>query len=976
MSAGDFYIRRNNAEVDIIGDLGSIDAGWDTLVHDEGSIVSYTDPNLQLDIGTYLIMYSEHFMSDSPTNNERVEVQGEIQAGGSAVGGYSQDYIRKSSGVGQDAALTGQMIYEVTSDNTDIKIHFYRTDTSQDATGVHRVAGFGGISILELDDTDNFGFYSNSAAQTLSGNTEVDIVLNTNDRQDTGFSRTGNAVTISTAGRYLAMYSMRIVQTGTGREDCRGHLEVGTTKIPGTTSYTYLRGDTDENCDDGALTWAGIIDVSASDVITGRYYSFTSLPGSITAGTLSMQFWQIPSAGDEAIIEATTGDFNADATFSWDTQPHLDSSFSYTNGESNVDVNQDDHLLVFASVSNDVADTPQRAIPRLTLTKDGADVTHATASVYHRNSASGGVAVNIGTIVDHVPSGSSIEMDTYPLEATGSLTNDSGQFSFLSLSSLHTYTINLPPTVTDVDTDEVLGNTQTNVVITGTYFEAVKGTGIVELVENSNYTGTKITQSTDSWADTSIQFDVTAGALANTFCFLFVTTDSGLRAYIDIQLGLPPETYQQAVEGMTLSPSHFWRFQNSYDDEIGTATANNSSGGTPTFVTSPLLCRFDTHSLLLDSETDYISPADQTDMNTSSQNRRYIGGWFQLDSVSQTLSVIYEEGAQVNNIALLNGFGNNAMFQIANAADDYIQTYFDYALAKNRPYHVLLKFVASGYDSGVCALYLDGVLQARTNGNPWETPQLDSHSGNISWGHEASESLKVGDDRGVDATTIAFVSPTSCNYSNWYNWSGVILNVTTDIRETLFEKGATAAVIIDSDTEANMQTDLDTYADTVRPDWPCAIEIEELSGGGDFELTLDNITFNTRCSIDIRYMGVDTLTLVAENGSSVDEDKIAVPYSGIVNVQNPATFTVNGLINGCEIRIYDDNGNGTTSDFGTELSGTETLSGTSHQYAHDGTSNDIVVQMIAGGYEESVIPYTLSSSDQTLTFIPKYDANE
>jgi hypothetical protein len=164
------------------------------------------------------------------------------------------------------------------------------------------------------------------------------------------------------------------------------------------------------------------------------------------------------------------------------------------------------------------------------------------------------------------------------------------------------------------------------------------------LVQNSDYTGTKVTQSIDSWSDTSIQVDISSGALADTYCFLFVTNDSAERGFIAVQVGLPPETYAEAVLGMASAPDHYWQFQNSYADSVGTATADNSSGGTPTFSSSVKLVKGDTHSLQLDSETDFISPADQTDMNSSALTRRYIGGWLQLDSVSQTLSVLYEEG--------------------------------------------------------------------------------------------------------------------------------------------------------------------------------------------------------------------------------------------------------------------------------------------------------------------------------------------
>jgi len=889
MAAGDFYIRRNNASAQNIADEPATqNADWDTLVYDEGSIVAYSNPNFQLDIGIYLIMYSEHFISDETTNNERIEIQGEIHVSGTgAVGGYGQDYIRKSSGVGQDCTVSGQMILDVTGDNTDVFIQFRRTDASPDIA-VHRVGGHGGVTILELSSSDNFGFYTNTSAQTLSGSTEVDVVLNSNVQQDTGFSRTANAVTISNAGRYLAMYSCQVNQTGTSREDCYAHLEIGTTKIAGTSSYAYLRGDNNEFCDDGALTWIGIIDVSASDVITMRYGSFTSLPGSIIANSLLLQFWQIPSGGDEAVIEATTGDFNTSGLFSWDTQPHLDTaSFTYSNGNSNVDIDQDDHVLVFATVSNDTADTPQRAIPRLTLLNDGREVTHASASVYQRNSSSDGVSVTIATIVHLVELGTSIEMRTDPLETTGSLTNDSGQFSMLSLEALYGgYAYVFQPVVSDVDTDEVITNTQTDVVITGKHFEAVKGTGLVELVENSDYTGTKVTQSTDSWADTSIQFDVTAGGLADSHCFLFVTNDTGDKAYLAVQVGLPPETYQEAIE--SLSPNFYWTFQNTYIDEIASNNANNSSGGTPSFSTGVKIAKGDTHSLQIDG-TDYTSPPDITGMNLGTQTRRYFGGWIQVNSVSQILAVLYEEGAQINNIAYLLGFGNNLVIQVADTGDDYVQAYGDVSLTPDRPYHVFFKFHASGFDAEV-RLFLDGVLQSRTNGNPWTASDLDAHSGNITWGHEGTEVLQVGDSVGADNVDIAFASPDSCYYAHWPSWHGSTVDP-DDIREILFEKGAPAEETIDGDTEANMQTDMDALADTLFTDWPCSIEVETCDDG-DFELVLDNITFEDRVSMQIRYLAADTLTLVKENGTVLDTDKLGAPYGGTITVINAPTVAI------------------------------------------------------------------------------------
>jgi len=189
MSAGDIYIIRNSGDTSSIPDTGSnLDLNWDTVVTDTGGIVTHSNPNLQLDIGLYLIMYSEKFYTTDTTNNERLSINGEIHISGGtgAVGGYGHDYIRKSSGQ-QSCIVSGYMILDITSNNSDVFIRIYRDDNSTTGT-VDRVVDYGGVQILELDDTNhNFGMYSTSGSEVTSTTTERSLNINTNDKQDTGF---------------------------------------------------------------------------------------------------------------------------------------------------------------------------------------------------------------------------------------------------------------------------------------------------------------------------------------------------------------------------------------------------------------------------------------------------------------------------------------------------------------------------------------------------------------------------------------------------------------------------------------------------------------------------------------------------------------------------------------------------------------------------------------------------------------------
>ena len=75
------------------------------------------------------------------------------------------------------------------------------------------------------------------------------------------------------------------------------------------------------------------------------------------------------------------------------------------------------------------------------------------------------------------------------------------------------------PSITNIDGDDALQVNQTNIVIAGDGFYPNQtdgpGTGFVELATTSAATGgTRVTQSIDTWADQSIQFDLTEGGLS------------------------------------------------------------------------------------------------------------------------------------------------------------------------------------------------------------------------------------------------------------------------------------------------------------------------------------------------------------------------------------------------------------------------------------------------------------------------------
>ena len=441
-------------------------------------------------------------------------------------------------------------------------------------------------------------------------------------------------------------------------------------------------------------------------------------------------------------------------------------------------------------------------------------------------------------------------------------------------------------TVSDVDTDEIISNNQTNVVITGSDFESTQGTGKVELVENNDYTGTIVNQtSIDSWADGSIQFDAAAGALADTNCYLYVTNDSGSRGYIPVKVGNPPETYSDVFDNLSGGkPDHWWKLQNSYDDS-GNSSDNRpmtaSVVGTHEFDTSPVLVRGETYALRFDSITDSRRIADVNDMNLSALTARSFGCWVSFGDIQKAVSTFYNEGGSVNNLCFSVGVGNKILAQLADTGDDNVHVYGDQPVNTDRPYFIVMAFDYGGDDE--FKFWIDNVKQGQSNGNPLTSSgnHFDSHSGDVVFG-KPETSLEVF------GTDITYDGNGDMHSSHWFSFTRELTQ--TEIDE-VFEKGAPPKHAIASGTESAMQTSVDALADTEVADYPIGIQFAA-STDGDFEIEFDNITFDPRCTIEVSYLGTSTLTIVKTNGTEIDTDKISTPYSGTVTIVEAVPVTI------------------------------------------------------------------------------------
>ena len=81
-----------------------------------------------------------------------------------------------------------------------------------------------------------------------------------------------------------------------------------------------------------------------------------------------------------------------------------------------------------------------------------------------------------------------------------------------------------------------------------------------------------------------------------------------------------------------------------------------------------------------------------------------------------------------------------------------------------------------------------------------------------------------------------------------------------------------------------------------------------------------------------------------------------------ITVVNAKSLTITNIIVGSEVRIYDDPaGHGPNAD----LDGVESIGTSTFVYTHDGTPNDIIIQIIEPGYVEINQPFSITNNDQS-----------
>lgn len=373
-------------------------------------------------------------------------------------------------------------------------------------------------------------------------------------------------------------------------------------------------------------------------------------------------------------------------------------------------------------------------------------------------------------------------------------------------------------------------------------------------------------------------------------------------------------TYKDDLLALGSGPDHLIMMDGAIIDEgVGPSAPRTfalSSGMTAGG--GPPLCRDVSISLASANNGSRLHMTDSTEMNTSALPQRTMGGWFRVDSIPLDPTCIYKEGGSKTNFAVVLLNGNTLTVQAIVNEQFFLQIYGDRQIIPGRTYHVTFKFDGNA-GSNEFSAYLDGEKLLSSNPSPPRPDQanMGHHSGDINWG-DSDNSLRVG-----ETVNMAFACPNPCSWNGWASYRDV-LDDATEIRDVMFQRGVVGDVVIAADTVANMQAQLDAIANTARPNAPCAIEIEQATDATDFTLSLDSVSFDPLCTVEVLYTGANTLSLENLNGST--STKNIAPFGGTLNTFTPTSVTLNGMVAGSSVVVVRDDG--TVFDYQANVAGT------------------------------------------------------
>lgn len=424
---------------------------------------------------------------------------------------------------------------------------------------------------------------------------------------------------------------------------------------------------------------------------------------------------------------------------------------------------------------------------------------------------------------------------------------------------------------------------------------------------------------------------------------------------------------------IALGPDHGFALDSTPVTDLVGSVVPTSNGLSFTAATPPLTVDATSDiSMLTNATADSLDFPSTATINSTAVTQHAVCGWFRVDSIQPPPKRIYGEGDVNPTFQIVLAYGNNVFFEVADPGFN-VQVFSERTFTPNRTFHICAIFEGNGF-ANEARFYIDGIKQTSSDpvsGAP-DAADLDARTGASALGDPPG-------GEGVGGEAVILNASVQGRYAHWYIFNGANAALTDiEVRQELFEKGASPDVTISTDTVANMQIALDALSGTTTNDAPLNILIEPVSGGGDFELNLDNITFNDFASIHVQYSGTDTLDLVNINGSNGSIG--SVTGGGSLNFIDPVTVRITAVdasdgsvIQDARLLLEADTGGPLPN--GTEiLSGLTDVNGVIEDTAFRYSADQPVVGRLRRGtnpiyYRTARISQTITSSGLDITVL-------
>lgn len=473
----------------------------------------------------------------------------------------------------------------------------------------------------------------------------------------------------------------------------------------------------------------------------------------------------------------------------------------------------------------------------------------------------------------------------------------------------------------DTISDSTLDIGQTGITLTGSNFGAVQGT--VEIGDSVDYSAaTKVTQTVTNWnangQSITFNFVRNSGAtyLPQGDLYVFVTND-GATAQGSIPASFGRVSYLDSIETDIggRQPDILHILSSDLKDVYNGFNATQSNGAETYIGTG--LCRDTAESWSPNTTSAKIEIANGIYTNiTVLHGERLVFGWFLFPNLYSGPTCLFEEGGGVNNIYFALGFGGRLLANYADSSQDGgigTQAISDFNLSPNRAYHVAVLFdLTLGVGNNFLKCFIDGVEQNIDSlevgtGSIQNVTVQSSHSGDYGYG-SSNGNLDTG------GTDINYPAPLDSSFNFWGTYCEGSNGRTTgdpptgaQLKTTFFNKGVLAVDDVYGDSTLNMQAFVEANIDdTNYGDVPAGVLVEKVTGGGNFTLTMSNVTFDDRASVHILFLGTagETLTVV-NSGGNITQSKCIAPYGGTITIVNTNNVTITGIENGSTVYVFD-----------------------------------------------------------------------